>query len=188
MSMTTIGIAAGGALAAAVAVAAASGGGDGGSSGGTGSGGGGGGGTGSGPSTPPGGVSLSGRWNGNERWVGTGSGFGATVRFDCTTAFSIDLTHSGTSLTGTGSYGATSCAVSVPFEYGGVTPPPGGSFQVGNGTASNGTLTFTIPQDPCPPMTLRGTYTASRFDLTGSVSCNTQGVSLQFDGTITGTR
>lgn len=187
MSLGTIGVVAGGAIAAA-AVAAAAAGGGGGDGGGSAGGGGGGGGGATTPTAPPA-ISLTGRWNGSQRYAGSGSGFGESFSFDCTTNFILDLAHSGSSLSGTGTWGNTTCTINLPFEYRSVVPASGQALALPPGsTASNGTITITFPQDPCPPLVLRGAYSQNRWDATGQGSCSIQGVSFQYTATMSATR
>ena len=148
-------------MAAAGVVALAAGGGGGSDSGGTGS-------TGGGGTTAPGGggattpASLTGRWAGTaDRGDGlaavvTGQGLTCNVRQDLT----VDLVHTGSTLSGTGTSVARGidCSVPVPPNLSAVIL---GQTGVGtlSGTASGGTLTFQAGL-----FTFNGTYTSTRLE------------------------
>ena len=149
IGITTLAIAGGAVAAAGLVAVAASGGDDGGDGGGAG-----------GP------VSLTGRWTGNSAQgngltaVQTLSGITCTGRWDLT----ADLSHSGSSVTGTVTSTARSFTCSVPLPD--VVPSllfgQTGSGPV-TGTASGGAITLVGGE-----VTFTGTYTTSRMELRGT--------------------
>jgi hypothetical protein len=154
----------GGVAAAGVVVAVAAGGGGSSGSGSSGAG--------PGGSAPPSGTSpstsnpLTGHWVGvagngeGITYVLTGEGLTCTYMFDITT----DLVQSGSTFTGTGTSVARgiNCSIPLPSAVTSVFIGQGGSGSM-EGTASGGALTF---QAGILPFT--GTYTATRFDATGT--------------------
>ena len=174
---------AGGAVAVAGVALAAGGGSDSDSSGSGGNGGGNPGGGGGG-NTGGGAVNLSGNWSGPWTTSFSSPGIGSGT---CTSDVALVITHSGASLTATGTSGASQCNVALP---GGGNIVQGGGSGTLSGTASGGNLSFTIPfgDASCPPFQYTGTYTATTMTGTMTNTCNLQGVQLNWTGTFSATR
>jgi hypothetical protein len=167
VGVTTLAIAGGAVVAAGMVVAAASGGEDGPSGGGNGG----------------GDVNLTGTWSGPWTTMLSGGGLPATT---CASEVTMNISHSGGSISGSGSSGAGQCSGAAPG--GPVNTMPGsGTF---SGTASNGRVTFSIPfGDPaCPAFQYTGTYTASTMSGTMNHTCTLGGIQINWSGTWSMTR
>jgi hypothetical protein len=181
---TTIAIAGGAVVAAAVVAKAASGGGNKSNtptSSGTGGGGGGGGATPTPTPTPTPAATLTGNWAGTETGTGRATGSGLDITVNCNTTLSGPFQQTGTTLTGTLTYGQWTCSPSDGVSF----VPANGSAAALNGTASSGQILVSSPSIPgCANTQLSGTYTATTMDFTSAFQCNIEGLNVNVNAVI----
>lgn len=114
-------------------------------------------------------ANLTGRWQGPFTYNTTLQSPGGTSTINCNFPnMTVDLTHSGSSLSGSMAPGSGSCNVAGVGDIIG-----GGGARPITGTAANGRIT--IVWNPggggCPPATLNGTYGANSVTTTMDVTC-----------------